>query len=74
MELKEILIDKIKPNPLQPREYFDREKIKELADSIKEVGLLNPIQVRPKNKGYEIIGGERRWKACQLVRFLMPLK
>ena len=68
MELKEILIDKIKPNPLQPREYFDREKIKELADSIKEVGLLNPIQVRPKDKGYEIIAGERRWKACQVAR------
>jgi ParB family chromosome partitioning protein len=67
MELKELPIDKIKPNPLQPREYFDREKIRELADSVKEVGLLNPIQVRPKGKEYEIIAGERRWKACQVA-------
>jgi len=68
MELKDIPLEKIRPNPLQPREYFDREKIKELADSINEVGLINPIQARPKDEGYEIIAGERRWKACQIAR------
>jgi ParB family chromosome partitioning protein len=67
VKLKKIPINKIKPNPLQPREYFDREKIKELADSIKEVNLLQPISVRPKGKYFEIISGERRWKACQIV-------
>ena len=67
MEIKEIQINKIRPNPLQPREYFDRQKIRELADSIKEVGLVNPIIVRPKDNAYEIIAGERRWKACQVV-------
>jgi len=73
MEIKEIQLDKIKPNPLQPREYFDREKIKELADSIKEVGLVNPIIVRPKDGSYEIVAGERRWKACQVAGIkIMP--
>lgn len=67
IKLKELPIKKIKPNPLQIREYFDREKIKELAKSIKEVGIINPIQVRPKGKEYEIIAGERRWKACQVA-------
>lgn len=74
MQIKEIQIEKIKPNPLQPREYFDREKIKELADSIKEVGLVNPIIVRPKNGSYEIVAGERRWKACQVAGIkIMPV-
>jgi len=74
MEIKEIQIDKIKPNPLQPREYFDREKIKELADSVKEVGLVNPIMVRPKDGSYEIVAGERRWKACQVAGIkIMPV-
>ena len=67
MELKEIPINKIHGNPLQPREYFDREKIKELANSIKEVGLINPIIVRERGKGYEIVAGERRFKAGQVA-------
>ena len=68
MNLKMISLDKIKPNPLQPREHFDREKLKELAKSVKEVGLIQPISVRPTNNGmYEIIAGERRWKALQIV-------
>ena len=68
MELKEIDVDKIKPNPMQPREHFDREKLKELADSIKEIGLINPIVVRKKGKQYEIVAGERRWKAHQIAK------
>jgi hypothetical protein len=68
MKLKEIPIDKIKPNPLQPREHFDKEKIEELASSIKEVNLLQPILVRPKGKYFEIISGERRWKAAQVAK------
>jgi len=64
MELKEIDINKIKPNPMQPRERFDTEKLNQLADSIKQVGLVQPIIVEEKSKGeFEIISGERRWKA-----------
>jgi ParB/RepB/Spo0J family partition protein len=67
MEFKEIPIDKIRPNLLQPREHFDRDKLEELANSIKEVNLLQPIVVRPKGKYFEIISGERRWKAYQIA-------
>lgn len=64
MELKEIDINKIKPNPMQPRERFDTVKLNQLADSIKQVGLVQPIIVEEKSKGeFEIISGERRWKA-----------
>jgi len=65
MEMKEIPIDQIIPNPLQPREIFDKEKLKELAATI--AGVLQPILVRPKNGRYEIIAGERRWKATQIA-------
>ncbi len=68
MELKEIDVDKVKPNPMQPREHFDREKLKELSDSIKELGLINPITVRKKGNQYEIVAGERRWKAHQIAK------
>lgn len=67
-ELKEIEINKIKPNPLQPREHFDREKIQELAESILSNGLINPLQVRKKGNIYEIVAGERRWKASQVAK------
>ena len=65
-ELKEIEINKIKPNSLQPREHFDKEKLKELAESILSNGLINPIQVRKSDGVYEIVSGERRWKAHQI--------
>lgn len=67
IEMKMIGIDEITPNPLQPREAFDREKLREMADTVSEVGVLQPIVVRPKGKIYEIIAGERRWKASQIV-------
>ncbi len=67
MEVRELPINKIKPNPLQPREYFDREKLEELAASIKDVDLLEPIIVRQKDEIFEIISGERRWKAAQIA-------
>jgi len=68
MEMKELRIDQIRPNPLQPREVFDKEKLKELAATIANVGVLQPILVRPtKNDHYEIIAGERRWKATQIA-------
>jgi hypothetical protein len=67
MEIKEIELNKIHPNPTQPREKFDRDKLRELSESILSNGLINPITVRVKGNGYEIISGERRWKAHQIA-------
>jgi len=53
----------VKSNPLQPRERFDTEKLNQLASSIKQVGLVQPIIVEKKDGVYQIISGERRWKA-----------
>lgn len=63
--LQRININEIKPNENQPRKVFDKEKIKELADSIKEHGVIQPIVVRKTNAGYEIVAGERRWRAAR---------
>ncbi|WP_253308158.1 MULTISPECIES: ParB/RepB/Spo0J family partition protein [unclassified Rickettsia] len=60
-------IDKIKPNENQPRKNFEYDKIKELADSIANNGLLQPIIV---NHDYKIIAGERRWRACKLAKII----
>jgi len=58
-------VDEIHPNPFQPRTIFDREKIEELASSIQEKGVLQPLLVRKKGESYELIAGERRWRASQ---------
>ena len=58
-----ISIHDVKPNANQPRKVFDEEKIAELAASIKENGIIQPLIVRKKGKGYEIVAGERRWRA-----------
>jgi ParB family chromosome partitioning protein len=60
-------IDLLIPNPNQPRKRFDDKALKELALSIKEYGIINPILVREKNNLYEIIAGERRYKAASLA-------
>ncbi len=57
--------DLLKPNAQQPRKHFDREKITELAESIRLNGLLQPILVRRSGEGYEIVAGERRWRAAR---------
>ena len=67
MELKTIPISEIQPNPFQPRESFERESLKELADSMKDASVIQPIIVRRHRKGYQIIAGERRWKAAQII-------
>lgn len=64
---KQIDIDKIFVNENQPRTIFDDEKIEELANSIKENGLIQPLIVRKQNRNYQIIAGERRYRACKLV-------
>src|SRR5271169_7022671 len=62
--LQELPIAAIRPNPYQPRDRFDEEGIGALADSIREVGLLQPVLVRPAGDGYELVAGERRWRAA----------
>ena len=63
--LTELDLDQIQPNPLQPRMRFEPGKLQELAASIKENGVLQPIVVRASGGGYEIVVGERRWRAAQ---------
>ena len=60
-------IDKVEPNRRQPRKDFDKDPLEELAASIKEQGILQPITVRKVESGYEIIAGERRWRAAQVA-------
>lgn len=62
----EIPIDRVSPNPRQPRTEFDQDALAELVESIREVGLLQPIVVRPlENDEFELVMGERRWRASQ---------
>lgn len=61
----EITLSQLRPNPYQPRKHFDDDSINDLAASIKEHGVIQPIIVRQVLKGYEIIAGERRWRASQ---------
>jgi ParB family chromosome partitioning protein len=65
--LQDIPISAIRPNPQQPREHFDEETLASLADSIREVGVLQPILVRERDGEYEMIAGERRWRAARRV-------
>ncbi len=60
-------IDSIKPSPTQPRRRFKEESLEELAESVREHGVVQPIIVRPCGAGYEILVGERRWRAAQLA-------
>lgn len=60
-------ITKVEPNRSQPRKNFDEDALQELADSIKQFGLLQPILVQDKGEYYEIIAGERRWRAAKLA-------
>lgn len=65
-EMAEIAVTEIVPNPTQPRSRFDEEALDELADSIRTLGVIQPITVRRRNDGkYIIISGERRWRAAQ---------
>ena len=62
-----VKITKVEPNRSQPRKNFDEDALQELADSIKQFGLLQPILVQDKGEYYEIIAGERRWRAAKLA-------
>jgi ParB family chromosome partitioning protein len=63
--LRELPVGSIKPNPFQPRREFDPEALSELAASIEASGLLQPVIVRSTGSGYELVAGERRWRAVQ---------
>mgnify|MGYP002512075179 CR=1 FL=1 len=65
--VEQIHVKSIKPNPYQPRKVFDEEAIQELSDSIKEHGILQPIIIRKKGTTYEIVAGERRFRAAKLA-------
>ena len=66
--VREIEIARIRPNPNQPRVRFDEEAIAELAESIAERGVLQPILLRPDGDSFQIVAGERRWRAAQQAR------
>lgn len=63
----ELKVSEIEPNQDQPRKAFDQEQLEELADSIRKYGVLQPLLVQKKGESYEIIAGERRWRAAKLA-------
>src|SRR5919106_7009191 len=63
--LRELPVSSIQPNPLQPRSQISEAELTELTASIEASGLLQPVVVRPKNGKFELIAGERRWRAIQ---------
>jgi ParB family chromosome partitioning protein len=67
-QIREIPVGKILPNPAQPRLSYEEDSLTELADSIREHGVLQPILVRPVGSQYELIAGERRWRASRLAQ------
>ena len=67
-EITEISLDEIRHNPYQPRKTFDNKSLKELSESIKENGVFQPIIIRKSVNGYEIIAGERRFRASKLAK------
>ena len=64
-DIVKVPADLIEPNPFQPRTTFDEEALRELAESVRTLGLIQPITVRPVGERYQIISGERRYRACQ---------
>src|SRR5487761_413779 len=62
-----VKLSEIKANPEQPRQVFDNDKLEELATSIREIGLVQPVILRQNGGKYELIAGERRWRACKLA-------
>jgi ParB family chromosome partitioning protein len=70
-ELRELALEEIEPNLDQPRQYFDKQALQELAASVRERGILQPVFVRPLEDGmdgkYQLVAGERRWRAAKLA-------
>lgn len=66
--VQRVPLSRVRPCPFQPRKDFTAEALQELADSIKEQGIIQPLIVREKDGGFELIAGERRWRAAQLAK------
>jgi len=66
--VQRVPLDRLRPCPLQPRKDFSAEALQELADSIREQGIVQPLIVRERNGFFELIAGERRWRAAQLLQ------
>lgn len=66
--IRQIPVEQIRPNPHQPRKSFDPQALDELKASIAEHGVLVPVLVRERGDGYELIAGERRWRACAALQ------
>jgi ParB family chromosome partitioning protein len=67
-QIREVPTDRILPNPAQPRLSYEEDSLTELADSIREHGVLQPILVRPVGSQFELIAGERRWRASRMAQ------
>ena len=67
-KMARVSLAEIVPNPFQPRKRFDESKMEDLVSSIREKGIIQPILVRQTEKGYELIAGERRWRAAQELK------
>jgi len=67
LSVQRVPLDRVRPCPFQPRKEFPRETLQELADSIREQGIIQPLLVRAKADHFELIAGERRWRAAQLL-------
>lgn len=65
--IKEVDINKVEPDRNQPRQNFDEDELESLADSIKQYGVIDPLLVQDKGDYYEIVGGERRWRASKIA-------
>jgi len=65
--LRELDIDRIQRGKYQPRQHFDQQSLQELADSIRSQGIVQPIVVRPEGDHFELVAGERRWRAAQIA-------
>ncbi len=63
--VRDVEIARIRPNPAQPRQHFDEDSLAELAESIRRHGVLQPVLLRASGDGFELIAGERRWRAAQ---------
>ena len=68
-KIEKIKLTDIFPNPFQPRKRFSEEKMDELICSIREKGVIQPVLLRPAENGYELVAGERRWRAAQKLQF-----
>ena len=66
-QLRDVALELIHPSPFQPRTHFDEEALRSLADSIRAQGLIQPVVLRRRSGEYELIAGERRWRAAQLA-------